>query len=227
MEYPMTTNAVPITPAPSPTQISAYVRRGLSPVMSGARQQGVVLFIALIVLVAMSLAGIALVRSVDTSNIIAGNLAFKQGTTQAADVGIEVAYTALPTIISGSLDTAITTGTYWYYPTRRKHDANLVPTTTAYDGSAAAGTAITWSSVPVAQTVAGNEVRVVIDRLCQGPAPVTDLEAKCFSQPGIGGGTKKVGGVVFSATATVYYRVTAHITGPRNSTSIVQAILER
>ena len=43
---------------------------------SRRKQSGVVLFISLIILVAMSLAGIALIRSVDTSNLIAGNLAF-------------------------------------------------------------------------------------------------------------------------------------------------------
>ena len=37
-------------------------------------QSGVVLFIALIVLVAMTLAGIAIMRSVDTGNQIAGNV---------------------------------------------------------------------------------------------------------------------------------------------------------
>ena len=217
----MTKNAVPTTPA--------HARRSLPPVPSAASQRGVVLFIALIVLVAMTLAGIALVRSVDTSNIIAGNLAFKQGTTQAADVGIEAAFDALPAIVASSLDTVVTgsTGTYWYYPTRRVHDAKGVPTTKEYDGTAGTGTPINWSSVPKATTVAGNEVRIVIDRLCQGPPPVTDLEAKCFSEPGTGGGTKKVGGVVFSATTKVFYRVTARVSGPRNSVSMVQAILER
>ena len=56
------------------------------------RQKGVVLFISLIVLVAMTLAGIGLMRSVDTSTIITGNLAFKQSTLQAADQGVEQAY---------------------------------------------------------------------------------------------------------------------------------------
>ena len=50
---------------------------------------------ALIVLVAMTLAGIALVRSVDTSNIIAGNLAFKQSATNSGDTGVEAAATWL------------------------------------------------------------------------------------------------------------------------------------
>jgi len=54
-------------------------------------QRGVVLFFALIALLAMSLAAVALIRSVDTSTIIAGNLAFKQSTTKAGDSGIEAA----------------------------------------------------------------------------------------------------------------------------------------
>ena len=57
-----------------------------------SRQRGVVLFIALIVLVAMSLAGIAIMRSVDTGNLIAGNVAFQQGTLASADRGIDDAY---------------------------------------------------------------------------------------------------------------------------------------
>ena len=48
-------------------------------------QDGVVLFIALIVLVAMTLAGIAVMRSVDTNVLIAGNLAFRNAATSAGD----------------------------------------------------------------------------------------------------------------------------------------------
>src|SRR4051812_32753519 len=55
------------------------------------RQDGVVLFIALIVLVAMTLAGIAMIRSVDTALGIAGNMAFKQATLQGTDRGIKTA----------------------------------------------------------------------------------------------------------------------------------------
>ena len=55
------------------------------------RQQGVILFVALIVLVAMSLTGIALMRSVDTNLLVAGNLAFRQGATAASDWGVEAA----------------------------------------------------------------------------------------------------------------------------------------
>jgi len=157
------------------------------------RQQGVVLFIALIVLVALTLAGIALVRSVDTSNVIAGNLAFKAGSLQAADIGIEQAASVLPTIVTTTLETnqtpasSSTNPNYWYYATRRQDDANGLPTTKEY-GAAGTATTIDWSSVPpVSSTaVAGNTVQVVIDRLCQGPPPVTDIQGKCFADdPGV------------------------------------------
>src|SRR4051812_42847814 len=66
-----------------------------APVKPGTRQAGVVLIIALVVLVAMTLAAVALVRSVDTNNVIAGNLAFQQAATHSADTGIEAAITWL------------------------------------------------------------------------------------------------------------------------------------
>jgi hypothetical protein len=54
-----------------------------------------VLFIALLVMVALSLAGIALLRSADTATIVAGNLAFKQAAAAAVDRSIEQAVRAL------------------------------------------------------------------------------------------------------------------------------------
>ncbi len=193
------------------------------------KQSGVVLFIALIVLVALTMAGIALVRSVDTSNVISGNLAFKQSTLQAADLGVEAAAGALPTIVATTLDNVVTptgSGTYWYYPTRREDDASGVPTTKEY-GAGGSATAINWTNVPDAATSTGNTVKVVIDRLCQGPPPVTDIEGKCFADAGTGGGTKKAHGTQFTGATTTYYRVTVRVTGPRNTTSMVQAILTR
>ncbi len=60
-----------------------------------ARQKGVVLLITLIMLVAMTLAAIALMRSVDTSNLVAGNMAFEQSSLNVADLGTEQAITYL------------------------------------------------------------------------------------------------------------------------------------
>ncbi len=200
---------------------------------AATRERGMVLFIALIVLVAMTLAGVALERSVDTSNLIAGNLAFKQSTLLAADLGIEVGASVLPNISVNSIDTDLTPAAsstnpnYWYYATRRQTDANGVPTQKQFIAGGTA-TAINWTQVPVAQTISGNSVQIVIDRLCNGPTPVTDLAGNCFSDPAaLGSGSYKSGGTNFTGVPPVYYRVTARIAGPRNTVSMVQAILNR
>src|SRR5438876_4723947 len=60
-----------------------------------SRQRGVVLFIALIVMVAMSLAAIALMRSVDTTSAVIGNLAFRQASILPSNFAIEDAAAGL------------------------------------------------------------------------------------------------------------------------------------
>jgi len=65
-------------------------------------QRGTMLIIALIVLVAMTLAGIATMRSVDTATVMAGNIAFRQSALNAADQGVQAAFALLqPTSSSG------------------------------------------------------------------------------------------------------------------------------
>ena len=55
------------------------------------RERGVVLFVALIVLIVMTLAGLALLRQMAPASSIAGNIAFKENATSVADRGTEVA----------------------------------------------------------------------------------------------------------------------------------------
>jgi len=53
-----------------------------------ARQRGVVLIVALIALVLLMIGGVALVRSMDTSQLLAGNLAFKRDLVNRGEAGI-------------------------------------------------------------------------------------------------------------------------------------------
>lgn len=53
------------------------------------RQGGVILFIALIALVALTMAGIGFMRSVDAGKILAGNLAFSRAAVAISDIGME------------------------------------------------------------------------------------------------------------------------------------------
>jgi Tfp pilus assembly protein PilX len=210
-------------------------------------QHGVVLFIALIVLVAMSLAGIALMRSVDTNVLIAGNLAFRQGATMAGDWGVEDARQLLNrnakdpvtnaplTILNADNPVLAQLGTipnppwpntaYW-----ANWQANIDltgNTTTVADD-------FDWSTARSMGTdAAGNDVRYVVHRLCDTAGDPNSASVNCIKTSGSGGtasddGTKGVvsyGAAALPGTSTVYYRVTVRIVGPRNTVSYVQAVL--
>lgn len=59
------------------------------------RQHGVVLLIALVALVAMTLAGIGFIKTVSTGQVLAGNMAFNRAAVSISDVGMEAARAVL------------------------------------------------------------------------------------------------------------------------------------
>ena len=178
------------------------------------RQQGVVLFISLIVLVAMTLAGIALIRSVDTTNLIAGNLAFRQGATLAADSGVEAARNWLITQNTASLSSDSTGNGYYSF-------AMAVPAWGQYD----------WQNLSIAlpggPDAAGNQVNYVVHRLCSLTGSPTGAGNNCLTTTTLGGGGsgKGVGIKTVAGVAVYYYRVTSRVIGPRNTVSYVQTLI--
>lgn len=183
-------------------------------------QQGIVLLIALIMLVAMSLAGIAVVRSVFTGNLIAGNLAFQQAATASGDAGIEEAITWLEsnsTLLNAS-NTAL-----GYSAAREDPDAGA-SWATFWTQLQAANRVRTLSVTPNA---AGNTVAYVIHRMCASVGdPASGIG--CSVSPSISvasGSTKGAGVPALNSSGQVYYRITARVAGPRNTVSFVQAMV--
>jgi type IV pilus assembly protein PilX len=180
-------------------------------------QRGVSLVIALIALVAMTLAGLALIRSVDTTNLISGNLAFRQATLHTTDVGVETAFATLDTVIvPTSLDAeypvGCAVGACNYYPIRQAINANgeLTP--------------VDWTLVPSTVVDGSYSVQYVIDRLCDGPAPVTNVAGQCMRTTDQTAGSKKAGAIAFTSATQVYYRATVRVVGPRDTVRLVQTI---
>jgi Tfp pilus assembly protein PilX len=196
-----------------------------------AAQRGVILFVALIILVAMSLAGIALMRSVDTNVLIAGNLAFRQGAMMAGDWGVESARTWLDTNKAGTTlnndQPAVTSGTgYW---------ANWQAAQDLYGRTASTVDDYNWNNaITVGTDSGGNEVRYVIHRLCSTAGDISSGSVSCVKGTSGGGatpastgtkGTVSYGGAALPGVSMTYYRVTVRVTGPRSTVSYVQAIL--
>ena len=190
----------------------------------GRAQRGTVLLIALILLVALSLAGIALIRSVSTSNMIAGNLAFQQGATNAADVGVENAVAFLEANSSGTsttLHNSITSGAVRYVAVRQ--DPAAGQTWDAFWNASLAGTPAVNT---LAADAAGNTVQYVIHRLCNATGKPVYPGCSAAPTDATSAGSSYGSGVVRLETQRqVYYRITARVAGPRNTLSYVQVIV--
>lgn len=189
------------------------------------QQRGLVLFVALIALVAMSLAAAALIRSVDSNVLAAGNLAFKQSAIMSAETGVARAYRFInenQALLDGS--GASTAG---YYAT-----VNSTLNLTA-DSTWSAG-----SSIGVTNDIndtSGNNVRLVLQRMCRDVGEAdkencllgfgnTAANSKGNKSEGGGAGGGGFGGSKGS-TAAVVYRATVRVKGPRNTVSYLQAFI--
>jgi len=186
------------------------------------RQRGVVLMIALIMLVAMSLAGVALMRSVETAVIVAGNFAFKEAGVQVADKGVQAAanWLSQPTTAGAVLYNDIPSqGYYSSLPV----DEDV---TKYFDINTWAGAVLMNSGVPDAS---GNIVRYVVHRLCTQPSLAWDDPLnECGKQSTIAsseGGSKRRDAVKFEGPPLLYYRVTTRVDGPRNTVTVIQTSL--
>lgn len=186
------------------------------------RERGTVLLIALILLVVLSLAGLALVRSVSTSNVIAGNLAFQQAATHSADSGIETAVTFLQDNSGGTTLHASDLAGAVRYVARRQDPAAGVSWDTFWNATLAGSGAVNT----LAADAAGNTVSYVIHRLCNVTGAPT--YPGCSASPvdtGSGGNSMGAGVIQLNSPRQVYYRITARVTGPRNTLSYVQVVV--
>ena len=188
------------------------------------RERGVVLLMALIVLLAMTMAGLALMRSVSTSNVIAGNMAFQQAATQSADAGVEAAANFLSTSLPGVLNTSVTSGPGVRYLAYRQDPA---PSQTWDNFWTSTVPAAAVNTLPV--DAAGNTVSYVIHRLCNNdgvPLTVVGCTTSPVDKAGSLAGSSQGGGVVaLNTPPESYYRITARVAGPRNTLSYVQVVV--
>jgi type IV pilus assembly protein PilX len=210
---------------------STRARRGMR-----SSQSGVTLLITLIVLVAMTLATIALVRSVDTTNIIAGNLAFQQAALHAADAGTEeAARTLLPNVATnhqlncnGNCPLGYIS---WHDPTNEPPAAGKTwdDYWTAIHNNACNVTNSPGTSnlcTPVPTDAYGNSVSYIVESMCDG----VGQSGQCAQSPpsmsgGCSGSDLGASGQQCIATIRRYFRVTTRVQGPRNTVSYVQAML--
>lgn len=196
------------------------------------RQRGVVLFIALIALLVMSLAAVALIRSVDTNTMIAGNLALRQSALTSSDRGAETAMDwleakALANLADLDADNSAEGYYATYFPTV---DANDDGKTDDGDDRLFAKNLVDEHGVlDTNDDGQGNKIEYIIQRMCLNPAPpANDATNKCMlGEPEIGTSSMGVkeapeAGAIVATSQSPVYRVTVKVTGPKNTVSYTQ-----
>jgi type IV pilus assembly protein PilX len=215
-------------------------------------QRGVVLFFALIAMVVIMLAAVALIRSVDTSTMIAGNLAFKQAATSAGDAGIENAVQFL-----AATQTAMQVAGKDVYKDA-SHAFNNTNAATGYYSNADPALSLTtdpvWNAIDPTLTYTdsagnsktigvtdnvGNTILFVVQRMCRVNYGANDTRnipntSNClFSSAALDNDGKQIplpqdvciGGGCPSSGQTPQIRITARIKGPKNTVSYIQSFV--
>jgi type IV pilus assembly protein PilX len=171
------------------------------------RQRGIVMWVALGVLIVMSLVGVAMLRQIGGGVSIAGNVAFKQAATAAGDAGTEVGRAWY--IGAASLDADVPAAGY-----------------SASWGAAADPTTFTgWAPALPADT-AGNTVQYMVHRLCKLPGPIAAPGQECSSGSVRSASRGGASGGGFTTTTQPYFRVTSKVTGARNTVSYIQVVTD-
>ena len=159
----------------------------------------------------------------DTSYIIAGNLAFQQAATHAGDTGTETAVGWLQANNAGVTLQANIFGS-GYAAARTDPAAGQSWDTFWTNVLVPAGQVVTLA----ADASTGNTVSYTIQRLCNaiGDPTVPGVDCAVSQTSTTTTGSSKGSGVIsLQYSAVVYYRITTRIVGPRNTVSYIQTII--
>ena len=197
------------------------------------RQSGLALFFALVALVALSLAALVLVRSVDTATLISGNLAFRRAATSTGDTGVDAATILLSQIQAANAgQSPVQDATHPFnndnpaigYYSNANPLLNLTSAANWVDGIASAESPVDAS---------GNSFRYIIQRMCRDAGQL-QVSSNCLLAGGSSDEGSHTGPIIgkdcdpgnplCQAGQASQYRITVRVTGPRNTLSYIQAI---
>lgn len=194
-------------------------------------QRGVVMLFGLIALAIMLIGAAAMVSSMNTSLVNAGNLGFKRDMTNQAERAVAMVVAQLQT---GSLGTVASRqsddAARNYRSAMLPSNAQGLPTALVTD-SAFTGVGVVSNDI----TVAGQAitVRYLIDRLCvnTGVASADHCSMAADPNPQGGSGSELVNAANASSGGAgaigqrVLYRVSIRVAGPRNTQAYYQTTL--
>jgi type IV pilus assembly protein PilX len=184
-----------------------------------SRQRGVVLIFALIILLILAIGAVALVRSMNSSLLSAGNLAFRRDLVNQGEQAVSYVMTEFKTQSAPLL--GITTVSL----PAANYSAVTLPTNVQGVPNALLNEA-TFLTVGVdANDIIGAtsdvKIRYVIDRLCVIGTVQPTINA-CVQSSGNPLGGKAYENTAVAAPSSTVYRISVRVSGPRNTQVFLQ-----
>lgn len=217
----------------------------MTPISRGSRrrsQRGVALLFALVALAVLSLAAVALVRSVDTGAQVMGNLGFKMNATASGDQGAELAIAWLQNNLAGAgLDSDLAASGYYATSLDALDPTGLGSTSAAravvdWKGDGCASVSGSYSaclSASTPTTVNGNAVSYLIARTCAvagdkdaiGNSCATPLYSPSSRDPNSNSPDYSAPTGFDQTTTNPYFRIVVRSLGGRNSVSYTETLV--
>lgn len=168
---------------------------------------GATLVVVLVLLAVMLMGALAAARITEVGTLASGNSARRDAALQASDIGVNEAYQAVKAL--ASVDSSVGT---WYFATLQATGADGLP-------------AVSFDAAPQRSSGAYT-VAYIVERLCNGPLPVTEPLRQCLVKqvdlPGSAGG-----GEVIEPPMAPQFRITVRVTGPKNTRVWVQSLVTK
>jgi len=196
-------------------QASTFRRPSIRPARP-AQQRGVVLVVTMIALLLLLVGAAAMLRSVDTSSVLVGNLSFRRDLTNRGEQAIVAARKAL---VNGALSAETTRNanlaSAYYSAVKFENGSSGIPKVLISD-SAFTSAGMTVADISDDDVV----VRYVIDRQCTAAGEFDTRTCEVVALSGDDSGSnwlRKPGGV-----SRPLYRISVRVTGPRNTQAYFQ-----
>lgn len=180
------------------------------------RQRGAVLMVVMVALIAMLISVIALSRSMDTNQMVSGNLAFRNAALHSSDSGVQGAVAWLQgTVGTATLNTNAPGLGYFAQLAEPNWDDEAI-----------------WNQCATCRIVqdgAGNTIQWMTHRMCSAQGNPNDAGVSCSlltaGSAAASGGSYSSDATNFTGTAQNYYRITVRVQGPRNTNALTQTFV--
>ena len=202
----------------------------MNPRPNPQRQRGVILLYGLFALAIMLIGAVAMVRSMNTSLVNAGNMGFKRDLTNQGERAVA---TVLALMQTGALATEVVRQSH---STARNYSATLLPANAQGLPNALLSDTLFSAAAAAANDIAvadmGVTVRYVVDRMCVNTG-VADISHCTMADNLVPGGTSSsadgggiegaaAGGGAGAVPQQVVYRLSIRVDGPRQTQAFFQ-----